>query len=115
MENRREFRRYLVAIVAEVDQDGDVFEGETRDVSMGGVSAILSAPLTEGGVVDLALILTQDGIEDAREDPFETRATVMWVAPTDAGGHMTGLRFAELNGPQSNQLQRFLAEMADNG
>lgn len=82
--------------------------GETRDLSAGGVSVILDRALSEGSSLELMLVLTEDGIEHADEPAFETRADVIWAAPTDAGQTMLGLRFKNLAPAQSQQLQRFL-------
>lgn len=74
---------------------------------------ILVEPLDEGMRLALTLILTQDGIEDPNEEPFETTATVMWAAPTESGEAMMGLRFAETDTAQQARLQRFLAALAE--
>jgi c-di-GMP-binding flagellar brake protein YcgR len=86
--------------------------GETHDVSLGGVSVTLEQEIKEGTQVDLALILTQDGIEDPNEEPFETQAGVMWSAPSDSGGWMLGLRFSELTDQHRAHLNRFLTALA---
>lgn len=112
MENRRKNQRAKIAIAAEVDSDGDTLMGETRDLSAGGVSVILDRGLGEGLTIELALILTEDGIEHADEAPFETRADVIWAAPTDAGQTMLGLRFKEVAAEQARHLQRFLHALA---
>ena len=117
MNNRRKHTRFAVAIAAELDAAGTVFEGETRDLSEGGVSVLLpeealDAPaLAEGTSLTLTLILTQDGVEDPDEAPFARQASVMWSAPTDDGGVQLGLRFAALSPDARARLQRFLAKL----
>lgn len=74
---------------------------------------MLSEALPEGGRVALSLILTQDGIEDPNEEPFETQAQVMWCAPLETGGSMNGLRFVEVTPEQRKRLQRFLALVSE--
>jgi c-di-GMP-binding flagellar brake protein YcgR len=115
MDNRRRFTRYEVALAAELDVPGsfDTLIGETRDVSEGGASVILQQPLVEDSVVDLQLILTEDGIEDPSEDPFTANASVMWTAPTDDGRAMVGLRFGKLDAQETRRLKRFLSRVAD--
>jgi c-di-GMP-binding flagellar brake protein YcgR len=108
MENRREHVRFEVAVAAEITKDGQTLTAETRDVSEGGVSVLLGEPLPEGITIELLLILTQDGIEDANEEPFESPASVMWSATTEDGRAMTGLRFAKTQPAQRQRLQRFL-------
>lgn len=111
MKNRRVHDRFNAEVAAEVEVDGDVYEGETRDVSTGGVRVLLNAAIEEGSAVLLTLILTEDGIEDPDEDPFEAEATVMWAAPSDTGGAMLGLRFGDVAGEQAKRLSRFLAAL----
>ncbi|MDH5676533.1 MAG: PilZ domain-containing protein [Myxococcales bacterium] len=113
MENRRSHARYQAAVVAEVQLDGGILEGETRDISEGGVSLILEQALEEDSQVALQLILTQDGIEDPGEEPFEADARVIWSAPTDDDRSMTGVRFVGVDAQQDARLRRFLAALAE--
>ncbi|MGD8860325.1 MAG: PilZ domain-containing protein [Myxococcales bacterium] len=113
MENRRQHTRYQAQVTAEIELDGDTLIGTTRDISEGGVAVILERELDEGAAIDLTLILTQDGIEDPNQDPFETRASVMWAAPTDDGQSMMGLRFGNVEGDTRARLTRFLAALAE--
>jgi c-di-GMP-binding flagellar brake protein YcgR len=111
MDNRRTHARFDVALAAEVEVGGQTLTGETRDLSEGGVSVILGTPLEEGGTVQLALILTQDGIEDPDEEPFETKAMVVWAAPTEDDHAMMGLRFGQVAPPLAARLRRFLVAL----
>ena len=117
MDNRRKHARYAVAVAAELEvslqTSADTFVGETRDVSEGGASVLLDAPLPEGSQVRLALLLTQDGVEDPHEEPFETEATVTWAAATDEGRCLVGLRFAPPAPSVLAKLKRFLAAAAE--
>jgi c-di-GMP-binding flagellar brake protein YcgR len=118
MDNRRKHVRHQLAIAAEITIRDDTLTAETRDVSEGGASVLLGEPIAEGAQVELSLILTQDGIEDPREEPFETRASVMWSAPTEQGtasanAVMHGLRFATVSADQRQRLARFLKAVAD--
>ena len=72
---------------------------------------ILHEPLSEQSTIDVTLLLTQDGIEDANEEPFECKASVMWAAPTEDGQQMMGLRFTQVRPDQLARLQRFLAQL----
>jgi c-di-GMP-binding flagellar brake protein YcgR len=108
MDNRRQNPRAQITIAAELETDGDTLSGETRDLSAGGVSVLLEQGLDEGQTLELSLILTEDGIEDAVEEPFFTRAAVIWAAPTDDGQTMVGLRFRDTAPQQLQRLQRFL-------
>lgn len=98
-------------MAAEVEVRGELLEGQTHDISSGGVSVQMPAALPEGETVQLTLILTQDGIEDPDEEPFEVSANVMWTAPSDSGESMAGLRFGGLDADKQAQLQRFLSAL----
>jgi c-di-GMP-binding flagellar brake protein YcgR len=113
MDNRRRHVRYKLALVAEIAISDDTLTAETRDISEGGVSVLLKEPLAEGSKVALSLILTQDGIEDPREEPFETSANVMWSAPTENDTAMLGLRFVQVSPDQRKRLARFIQALAD--
>ena len=63
----------------------------------------------ERSTVKVILFLTQDGIEDPDEEPFEAPAQVMWAAEQEAGRFVAGVRFGALSPAQSTQLERFLA------
>ncbi|MBW2460814.1 MAG: PilZ domain-containing protein [Deltaproteobacteria bacterium] len=106
--DQREFRRYAVAVGAEVILDGVSVAAQTSNVSTGGVGLVLDRPVPEGGNVSLTLFLTQDGIEDPDEEPFEVVASVMWAGPRDDGSHSAGLQFANLSPAKALLLQRFL-------
>ncbi len=111
MDNRRKHDRSTVALSAEVEINGITLIGQTRDVSESGVAVILTQALPENRSVALTLILTQDGIEDPDELPFEAHATVVWAAPTDDGQAMMGLRFADVAPIEAERIKRFLAAL----
>ena len=113
MDNRRKHTRFTAAVAAEVDTGDQVLEGETRDISVGGVSVLVDEPVPEGVVIGVSLILTEDGIESAEEDPLHMRAHVMWAAPTDSGACLLGLRFSRLAPEDLLRLQRFLAAISE--
>lgn len=113
--NRRHNQRYRVAVSAEVEIAGETVSAQTRDISRGGVALLTRDPLDEGAELDITLLLTQDGIEDPNEDPFATRASVIWAAPSDEGTCIAGLRFGELAEDQQAHLQRFLDAVSQEG
>ncbi len=104
----RRHPRYAVEVAAEVTVGVRTLAAATQNVSEGGVGLMLEQPLEEGAEIEIALFLTQDGIEDPDEAPFEARATVAWTAPTDDGTHMAGIRFGAVSTAQREQLARFL-------
>jgi len=105
---KREFQRFTVEVHGEVEIDGDVVAAATNDVSKGGCGLIVDRPVPEGGQVRITLFLTQDGIEDPDEDPFETVAKVMWMAPRDDGSYAAGLQFGNLSPAREMLLAHFL-------
>jgi c-di-GMP-binding flagellar brake protein YcgR len=115
MENRRAHVRFRAAVAAEIIRGDETLTAETRDISAGGVAVLLPEPLREGSRVSLLLILTQDGIEDANEEPFEAAASVMWSAPTESGHVMVGLRFVNVAPTQRQRLERFLSALHSAG
>ena len=107
----RQHPRFRVEVAAELTLGHHTVAAATQNVSEGGVGLSLSRPLEDGAVFQLTLFLTQDGIEDPDEEPFEAQATVAWTAPSDDGNHMAGVRFGPLTPAQRQQLQRFLAAL----
>ena len=112
MDNRRQHARFRTAVAAEIDLEGEIYTGTTRDVSQGGVSVVTEARLTEGGGVMLTLILTEDGIESVHAEALCTRATVMWAAATDGGETMAGLRFEGLGTSGARTLAHLLSSLS---
>ncbi len=110
IEHRRD-RRYSVELAAEIDVRGEVLMAATSNVSVGGVALVIDRQLPEGGVVALTLFLTQDGIEDPDEQPFEVRAKVQWATEQDAGGWIAGVRFEKVSDTQRAHLERFLGKL----
>lgn len=109
MTEQRKHPRYEVEVATEVEAGGDVMIASTQNLSEGGAALILDSAVEEDAAVGVTLFLTQDGIEDPDEEPFEARATVMWSAERDDGGYVAGVRFDRLDATQQSQLQRFLA------
>lgn len=110
--DNRQHPRYAVEVAAEVTMGTRTIAGATQNVSEGGVGLVLDEPLAEGATLQLTLFLTQDGIEDPDEEPFEVRASVAWTKPHEQGLHVIGVRFASVSAVQRAQLARFLAALA---
>jgi c-di-GMP-binding flagellar brake protein YcgR len=88
--------------------DGDLLSAATNDLSKGGCGLVIGRAIPEGGTLKLTLFLTQDGIEDPDEDPFETDAKVMWTAERDDGKVAAGVHFESLGQNGETQLAHFL-------
>lgn len=109
----RKHPRYPVEIAAELTLGHHVVSAATQNVSEGGVGVLVATPLPDGAEVAVTLFLTQDGIEDPDQEPFEGRATIAWSGPGEGGTHIAGLRFGKIDPTQAAQLRRFLAALAE--
>lgn len=110
-QEHREHHRFPVAVSAEIFVGTRVFQATTENLSRGGVGVQTIARLEEKQTVNVTLFLTEDGIESADEEPFETKAQVRWVAERDDGRVAAGLQFAPANRVQAAHLERFLARL----
>lgn len=107
----RKHQRYPVELAAEVDVRGEMLMAATTNLSVGGVGLVCDRALPEGKAFVITLFLTQDGIEDADEEPFETKGMVQWSTEQSSGQWLSGVRFETLAGRQTAQLERFLAKL----
>ncbi|HEY8429358.1 MAG TPA: PilZ domain-containing protein [Sandaracinaceae bacterium] len=110
--DHRKHPRYAVEVAAELTLGARTLAAATQNISEGGVGLVLDELLPEGAALQLTLFLTQDGIEDPDEEPFEAEASVAWSAPQDDGLHAAGVRFAQVTPAQREQLARFLAALS---
>lgn len=107
VEHRRH-PRYTVEIVAEVTVGMETVAAATQNVSEGGAALTMDLPLDEESTFGLALLLTQDGIEDPDREPFECEATVAWVRP-HGERYLAGIQFVNASAAQRARLREFLA------
>ncbi len=110
VDNRR-FQRFAVELAAEVEMNGEMIVAATQNVSAGGVGIVVDREVAEGAQIAVTLFLTQDGIEDPDENPFEANAIVQWAAVQDAGTWIAGVRFEAVSPVQRAQLERFLGKL----
>jgi c-di-GMP-binding flagellar brake protein YcgR len=109
--DNRKFQRFAVELAAEVEIRGEMVVASTQNVSAGGVGIVVDREVKEGAEIAVTLFLTQDGIEDPDENPFEAKAVVQWAAVQDAGTWIAGVRFAAVSPNQRAQLERFLHKL----
>lgn len=109
--DKRAHARVPVEVAGEIELGGEYVSVSTQNLSMGGVGLVLDPAVEEGRTLQLSLFLTQDGIEDPDEEPFEARGVVRWVATNDAGLHVVGVQFGALSAAQRAQLERFLRQV----
>lgn len=109
----RRHTRYAVEVAAEIIVGGVTLAAATQNISEGGVGLVIDRPVEEGRALALTLFLTQDGIEDPEEEPFEAKATVAWSGPHEDGTFVAGVRFSGITDAQRAQLTRFLAALGE--
>jgi c-di-GMP-binding flagellar brake protein YcgR len=109
MDNRRKHQRFQAAVAAELDVDGELYEGETRDLSQGGASVLVRGRLREGMQVALTLFITEDGIEKPDQEPLSLMADVIWSVAKAKGAQLVGLRFAAPAPEDAQRLSQLLA------
>lgn len=112
MREQRRHTRHAVQVNAEVSNGEELLFAETLNLSISGVAIVTDEPLRQGKTVWLTLLLTQDGIEDPDDDPFESSATVRWGRVLPDGRCAAGLAFGPTTAAQRAQLERFLAACA---
>ena len=109
--DKREHTRFPVEVTGEIEFRGELLSVSTQNLSRGGVALVLEPSLPEGSAVRMSLFLTQDGIEDPDEEPFDAEGVARWVAENDAGLHVVGVQFGPLSDAQKAQLERFLCAL----
>lgn len=107
-ENRRH-TRHSVEIGGEITLGFETLAVATQNVSEGGAALVIDVRVDKGTTHAVTLFLTQDGIEDPDQEPFEAQATIAWVQPYAGGRFLAGVGFGVVNPSQREQLRAFLA------
>jgi c-di-GMP-binding flagellar brake protein YcgR len=108
-EDRRRHRRISTSVDVRIARGDSTQDGETRDVSEGGVGVVSSEKLEEGAQVAVEVMLDWPQAEDPAS--LQTMATVMWSAETDTGAYVAGLQFDGPSEEALERLRRFLASV----
>lgn len=108
---QRRFERVPVELAGEMLVKGEHVHVATNNLSEGGVGLLLEHAVPDGTKIELTLFLTQDGIEDPDEEPFESAAVVRWTGERDDGMFLVGVQFEALDASRKAQLDRFLAAL----
>lgn len=101
----RQHRRYAHEAAITLIVPGATIEGRTRDVSRGGLCALLSEQLAVGTDIELDIQLVFD--DDRQSEPLRLPARVVWCTPVDEH-HQVGLQFRRLVGETAEYLTMFL-------
>lgn len=112
MSEQRRFERIPVELAGEMLVKGEHVHVATDNLSEGGVGLLLEHTVPDGTKIDLTLFLTQDGIEDPDEEPFEAKCVVRWTGERDDGMFLVGVQFESLDTERRAQLHRFLEALA---
>jgi c-di-GMP-binding flagellar brake protein YcgR len=108
-EDRRRHRRVSTRAGVRIAAGDGARDGETRDVSEGGVGVVSAQKLERGAQVDVEVMLDLPTAENPSS--LRTMATVMWSAETDTGAYVAGLQFDGPSEADIERLRRFLASV----
>ncbi len=100
------------AIDAEVTlsgPSGPLAHGRTRNLSAGGLCALVSAPIARGTSVDVAISLVFE--DSGLSEPLTLPARVVWSTGV-VDGEQVGLAFLPLRSDQSGYLDMFIRFLA---
>jgi hypothetical protein len=86
------------------------FEGRTRNVSRGGLCAMVVDTIAVGSDLELDLVLVFD--DDVHSDPLRISARVVWCTPLDEANQL-GVAFRPLDARRAEQLELFLSYLED--
>ena len=102
---RRQHPRFAVTVEGNVLVGGRAIAGRTCNLSSGGVSVLLPAPIAVSTEIeiDLALVFPDEGLSE----PLRLAAIVVWCTGL-AGGWQIGAQFVALDGLQRSYLETFL-------
>ena len=90
MKNHREQRRHDIVLPIEVTVDGKLFQWETRNFSLGGVSIAAKLNLPYGTRVSLRFTIP------TQPEPIEVGGSVRWAGEGGLGVQFDGLRAREV-------------------
>lgn len=100
------------AIDAEVELSGSagpIARGRTRNLSMGGLCAVVSAPIERGALVEVSISLVFE--ESGLSEPLTLPARVVWCTSL-VDGEQVGLAFRPLAREQAHYLEMFVRFLA---
>lgn len=108
----RQFPRYAIDATVEVlALDGSAaVRGRSRDLSRGGLSAIVTGDVRRGALVEVRLALRLEAGHTS--EPLVVPARVVWSTPL-AGGRQLGLAFLTLTADQAADLELFVRFLED--
>ena len=104
--SRRQHPRFALEAAVEIRGAVTFVSGRTKDVSRGGLAALVPTPIATGTEVELAISLVFD--EDTFSEPLLLPARVVWCTPLGEARHQLGTAFLPLSRDQAEFLSMFL-------
>ena len=98
--------RHAIEASIEVRGPDGAIAGRTRDVSQGGIAALVDTPIAPGTEVEIAISLIFD--EETFSEPLALPARVVWCTQLGERDHQIGTAFTRLSAEQSEFLGMFL-------
>ncbi len=105
-ENRRQHSRFPVQLQARAFFQGDELQGETRDISRGGICLVCSSAVVRGAWIRLLLSLVLE--QNAFSEALEVTGKVVWCTALGEDKYQIGLAFDQLDEAKANYLDIFL-------
>lgn len=114
---QRAFPRHAVDAEVTLRHGGVVVaQGRSRNLSRGGLCALLDRPVARGVAVEVAvaLVFASDGVSDGVSEPLTLPARVVWCVGYEQG-EQVGVSFLPLDAPTASYLDMFIRFLADRG
>lgn len=98
--------RYAIEASVEFRGPAGSIVGRTKNVSRGGLAALVDTPIAPGSAVELSISLVFD--EDTFSEPLALPARVVWCTGLGDEMHQLGTAFLPLSPEQAEYLGMFL-------
>jgi c-di-GMP-binding flagellar brake protein YcgR len=106
----RQHRRYAHEAAIALIMPGQTIFGRTRDVSRGGLCALLAEQIAVGTDIELDIQLVFD--DGRQSEALRLSARIVWCTPMD-DRHQVGVQFLRLVGETAEYLTMFLRYLDD--
>lgn len=106
----REHRRFAHEAAVSFRVGKRVHEGRTKNVSRGGLCAVIAEAIPTGTELDVDLVLVFD--ENSQSDPLRLPARVVWCTSVDQA-FQVGIVFRGLDAQRTEHLTLFLRYLDD--
>lgn len=107
---QRQHRRYAHEAAIALITPGQTITGRTRDVSRGGLCALLSEQLAVGTDIEIDIQLVFD--DDRQSEALRISGRIAWCTLVD-DQHQVGVQFRRLAGETAEYLTMFLRYLDD--